>query len=81
MITRYEVVERLYLRTGSSVQVAMNAAVIQLYTSILEYLLEARKYFTQRFAARIAKSIFQLEDMTTSPFQRSKASRVTWINM
>ena len=75
MITRYEVVERLYLRTGSSVQVAMNAAVIQLYTSILEYLLEARKYFTQRFAARIAKSIFQLEDMTTKSISKIKSKQ------
>ena len=75
MITRYEVVERLYLRTGSSVQVAMNAAVIQLYTSILEYLLEARKYFTQRFATRIAKSIFQLEDMTTKSISKIKSKQ------
>ena len=45
IIARYEVVERLYLQRDSSVRVALSSAVIQNYASILEFLLEANRYF------------------------------------
>jgi nucleoside-triphosphatase THEP1 len=65
LLTRLEVVERLYLHRSVSLQVRLGEAIVALYTSILEYLLKAHRYFTQKTSIRIAKSIFRLEDMTT----------------
>jgi nucleoside-triphosphatase THEP1 len=64
LITRYELVERIYLQRPSSVQVRLGEAIITLYVSILQYLVKAHRYFAQKTALRIAKSIFRLEDMT-----------------
>jgi hypothetical protein len=43
----------------------LDEAIVATYTSILEFLLEANQYFAQKTMVRIAKSIFQLEEMTT----------------
>jgi hypothetical protein len=64
LITRFELVERLYLQRSSSVEVRLGEAIVALYTSILQYLVKAHRYFAQKTSLRIAKSFFRLEDMT-----------------
>jgi hypothetical protein len=84
LITRFQLVERLYLHRPSSVQVRLNEAIIALYASILEYLLKAHRYFTQKTSIRIAKSIFQLEDLTAKFITtiKSKAGHVDeWVRL
>jgi nucleoside-triphosphatase THEP1 len=64
LITRSELVEHLYLQRSSSVQLRLGEAIVALYVSILQYLVKAHRYFDQKTSLRIAKSFFQLEDMT-----------------
>jgi SpoVK/Ycf46/Vps4 family AAA+-type ATPase len=65
LITKFEVVEQLYLRKPSSVHAQLDDCIVSLYGAILEYLLDARQYFAQKKTLRIVKSVFQLEDMRT----------------
>jgi hypothetical protein len=66
LILRYEVVEQLYLRRKSGLEQKLKEAIEKLYTCILEYLLEAHRYFTQKTLVRITKSVFQLEETTNA---------------
>lgn len=65
LIAKFEVVERLYLRRPSVLQTHLNQSILTTYTSILEFLLEANRYFSQKTVVRVAKSVFRLEEMTT----------------
>ncbi|KAH7409627.1 hypothetical protein BKA64DRAFT_705387 [Cadophora sp. MPI-SDFR-AT-0126] len=74
LIAKLEVIERLYLRRNSTLQVPLDKSIVTLYTSILEFLLESHRYFGQKTIKRIAKSIFQLEELTvkyTSNIERN----------
>ena len=44
-ITRYTIVEKLYLQRHSAVKGDLTRAIITLYTAVLEYLLRAEKYY------------------------------------
>ncbi|KAK0110256.1 hypothetical protein ONS96_001878 [Cadophora gregata f. sp. sojae] len=66
LIAKSEVIERLYLRRTSPLQVPLNKYIVALYTSILEFLLESHRYFGQRTIKKIAKSIFQLEEFSAN---------------
>jgi hypothetical protein len=66
LIAKYEVIELLYIWGDSGVKRLLEENIIKLYAAILEYLLEAHRYFTQKTATRIVKNIFQLEEVTTS---------------
>jgi hypothetical protein len=78
LIAKFEVVERLYLHRPSSVQDQLAKVIIAVYTSVLTYLLEAHRYFTQKTSLRITKNIFRLEDTTTKFITtiKSKSSSV-----
>ena len=65
LIARYEVVERLYLQRTSSLHNRLLDAIVKLYTAVLQFLLQAHRYYTQKTVARIAKSLIQLEETTT----------------
>lgn len=53
---RYRIVECLYLQRSSAATTLLEQAVIRLYTTILKYLVQARRYFQQRTGIRILKS-------------------------
>lgn len=74
LIAKFEVVERLYLRRSSGLQQGLTEAIITTYTSILEFLLEANQYFAQKTILRIAKSILQLEEITTRYVAKIKSN-------
>ena len=46
-ITRYTIVEKLYLQRDSAVKGDLTQAIITLYNAVLEYLLKAEKYYQQ----------------------------------
>ena len=44
-ITRYTIVEKLYLQRNSAVKGDLTQAIITLYTAVLKYLSKAEKYY------------------------------------
>lgn len=70
LIAKSELIERLYLRRQSTLQVPLDKTLVTLYTSILAFLLESHRYFSQKSTKRIAKSIFQLEEFTAQHISR-----------
>ncbi|KAJ5152823.1 Galactose oxidase/kelch beta-propeller [Penicillium canariense] len=56
MTARYRIVERIYLQRSSSATDVLQQAVLRLYTTILNYLIQAKRYFQQRTGTRILKS-------------------------
>jgi hypothetical protein len=53
---RYRLIECLYLQRSSAATALLEQAVIRLYTSMLDYLVQAKRYFQQRTGVRILKS-------------------------
>jgi hypothetical protein len=45
IITRYTIVEKLYLQRDSSVKDRLTLAILKLYTEVLVYLSKAEKYY------------------------------------
>ena len=64
LIAKYETIEILYLRSSSLVEASLKRDIVQLYVTILCYLLEAHRHFSQSTVTRLAKSFFQLESAT-----------------
>lgn len=48
MVTRYAIIESLYLLEASKVKVQLNEAIINLYLAILQYLLLAKSFYKKR---------------------------------
>ena len=46
LITRYAIFENLYLHVGSAVEDQLADAIVGLYTAILTYLSNAKRYYT-----------------------------------
>ncbi|KAL5331162.1 hypothetical protein ACEPPN_000691 [Leptodophora sp. 'Broadleaf-Isolate-01'] len=65
LIARFEVIEHLYLQRESSLKLPLYRSIVGLYTNVLEFLLEAGRYYKQKTGARILKSIFRLEEITS----------------
>ncbi|CAG8955087.1 hypothetical protein HYFRA_00007102 [Hymenoscyphus fraxineus] len=65
LIAKLEVVEQLYLPKQTVLHSRLTNSIIMLYASILEFLVQAGLYFEQKTSTRIAKSMFQLEEITT----------------
>lgn len=59
LIVRYEVVERLYLNGQGSVQRRLGYLLVDLYATVLMYLLGTHRYYCRNTAKRVALSIFQ----------------------
>ncbi|CAD6572877.1 MAG: hypothetical protein ASARMPREDX12_005527 [Alectoria sarmentosa] len=58
LITRYAMVEDMYLRrSSSSLEGQLSNALIWLYTSILVFLAKSRKYFSRKTGGRIKVSV------------------------
>lgn len=64
LIARYEVLECLYIQRVTAAQGIFQSAIVQVYTAILRYLLDAYRYFNQKTIKRISRSILQLEEPT-----------------
>jgi nucleoside-triphosphatase THEP1 len=75
LIARYEVVERLYLRRPSRLQKGLQEAIVRLYAAVLEFLLQANRYYRQKTVRRIAKSIIKLEDATVQHVEKIKVGQ------
>lgn len=54
LIAKSEVIERLYLRRQSMLQLPLYRSIVTLYTSVLASLLESHRYFSQKSIKRIA---------------------------
>ncbi|KAG4410527.1 hypothetical protein IFR04_016339, partial [Cadophora malorum] len=74
LIAKSEVIERLYLRRQSMLQLPLDRSIVTLYTSVLAFLLESHRYFSQKSLKRIAKSIFQLEEFTAQYISRIESN-------
>lgn len=62
MIARYEVFEQIYLRSTSKASTELENALVQLYSTILMYLSNAKHFFDENTAKRIIRSAFVTED-------------------
>lgn len=59
LITRYAEVEQTYLSSIGPTSLQLREAMVQLYTSILEYLIELCQYFGRRSFVHFAKAVFE----------------------
>ncbi len=59
IIARYSTFEKIYLPGTWDASPQLSSALTKLYASILVYLANAKKYYTQRFVARVARSVFR----------------------
>ena len=48
MVTRYAIIESLYLLEASAVRAQLTEAIVNLYIAILQYLLVAKSYYKKR---------------------------------
>ncbi|KAF4637260.1 hypothetical protein G7Y89_g834 [Cudoniella acicularis] len=64
LITKFEIVECLYLRKPSSLAKQLEQSIISMYTSVLEYLFDAYKYYSKGTFSRVINNMFQLEETT-----------------
>ena len=55
LITRYAVIESLYLSVDSSLAEHLVEAIVTLYTAILRYLIQAQKYYQKRTSSKCLK--------------------------
>ncbi|KAL2069304.1 hypothetical protein VTL71DRAFT_15642 [Oculimacula yallundae] len=76
LIAKSEVVERLHLRKISTLLLPLSKALVDLYTSILDFLLKANRYFGEKTVKRVAKSVFRVEEFTTSYVSAIKTNMV-----
>lgn len=53
---RYRLIECLYLQRSSAATALLEQAVISLYTSMLDYLVQAKRYFQQRTGIRVLRN-------------------------
>jgi hypothetical protein len=51
LITRYAIIEHLYLQRPSAAGHQLIQAIIKLYAAVLKYLLKARRFYDQNFAS------------------------------
>jgi len=59
LITRYEIVEKLYLRIPSEIGAQLTKDMVLLYTAILKYLAEARTYYEKGTARTLKHCLFR----------------------
>jgi hypothetical protein len=60
LVNRYAIIEDLYLREDLPVTEQLKQAIIKMYATVLRYLSEAKRYYSQNTAKRMAKSMVQL---------------------
>jgi hypothetical protein len=53
LITRHVIIEHLYLQRPSAAKHQLEQAIIKLYTAVLEYLLKAKRFYSQSTAGTI----------------------------
>ncbi|KAI9764645.1 MAG: hypothetical protein M1840_008142 [Geoglossum simile] len=61
MLGRYAIFEELYLKKPARATNILKQAIVKLYSSILTFLAGAKKYYGQRTAKRVIKSLFNVE--------------------
>jgi hypothetical protein len=67
MTARYRIIEQIYIRKGSAASEQLEQAVVSMYSLILKYLVEAKRYFEQRTGGElIFPSSTVVEKLTTS---------------
>ena len=54
LITRYAMIEELYLRVSSAATEHLAESLVYLYTAILQYLLRARRYYARNTAGTMS---------------------------
>ncbi|KUJ19467.1 uncharacterized protein LY89DRAFT_491450 [Mollisia scopiformis] len=62
LIGRYGIFEELYLEESSKASNLLKKAIVKLYASVLTFLAEAKRYYAQDTAKRMAKNILQISD-------------------
>lgn len=77
---RYKLIECLYLQRSSAATALLEQAVVRLYTSVLNYLVQAKRYFKQRTGGR---TDFQdpLEKMNTEEREADRCADLVKMEM
>jgi hypothetical protein len=60
LITRYAIIEKIYLQHNSEARLQLTAAVVQLYAAVLTYLGRAGPYYARRTGGMPASSMYEL---------------------
>jgi hypothetical protein len=61
MIGKFTIFEQIYLQHQMRATNLLRTALVRLYASILSFLAEAKRYYTERTGVRIIKSTFHIE--------------------
>lgn len=68
LITRYAMIEGLYLNAVSAIKEQLKNAIVRLYTAVLTYLLKARRYYARNTPERIARSLVSTPETSVEAF-------------
>ncbi|KAI0162899.1 hypothetical protein BJ166DRAFT_280797 [Pestalotiopsis sp. NC0098] len=77
LINRYKIFEELYLREVSKASNLLKQAITKLYASVLTFLAQAKRYYSQNTAKRMAKSALQIADLDVKKMMEDIRSQQT----
>lgn len=62
VVAQYKIVEKLYLQRASEGTFELQSSIVDVYTLVLKFLIQAQKFYSKNTAERIFKNVFDVHN-------------------